>query len=463
MRPSPPCRGWPIWSARSTHRPLRPGLLQHHPRRHSARHARQGHSRCPLDRSLQLGLRVIGLIYLVIGFYVLFRRWGAPRATHFYLFCLVSFALYALKYTGAVRRPGLDCLLGQRRRRIAAAGALPAFRAQLSRGALQESSPPLAAAAGLRARRGLCLASGSGPSPRARPPSCCSTSSTRSPPPTTPCSTSWPRCSSCAATAAPTTPLLRQQLKWVTRGTLLAVLPFTLFYADSLPASTCNPPSLLTNLAGLSLVFLPLTFSWAIVRYRLMDTDLIFKRGVAYTLATGLLLGGYFGIIALISVLVHNAMPEAVREWGLVHRHSGHRRHLRSAQAPHSGLGRPRLRPPSLRLPQGAGRVRPRPEFGNRSCRRCSSPSSSSCRARCWWRALPSSLRRVTPDAAAPGRSHGLPEELDKDRREARSTARSRLPRLRSRAAITRTSFLRTRSRRCICPRTSSAPRPCST
>ncbi|MGB7266011.1 MAG: histidine kinase, partial [Terracidiphilus sp.] len=53
----------------------------------------------PPDHSLQLGLRIIGLIYLVIGFYVLFRRWGAPRSTHFYLFCLVSFALYALKYT----------------------------------------------------------------------------------------------------------------------------------------------------------------------------------------------------------------------------------------------------------------------------------------------------------------------------------------------------------------------------
>src|ERR1700734_678146 len=56
----------------------------------------------PADRSLQLGQRVIGLIYLIIGFYVLFRRWGAPRATHFYLFCLVSFALYALKYTIAL-------------------------------------------------------------------------------------------------------------------------------------------------------------------------------------------------------------------------------------------------------------------------------------------------------------------------------------------------------------------------
>jgi PAS domain S-box-containing protein len=48
-----------------------------------------------------------------------------------------------------------------------------------------------------------------------------------------------------------------------------------------------------------------------------MDTDLIFKRGVAYTLATGLLLGAYFGIIALIAEVVHTRMPESVREWGL--------------------------------------------------------------------------------------------------------------------------------------------------
>jgi PAS domain S-box-containing protein len=70
--------------------------------------------------------------------------------------------------------------------------------------------------------------------------------------------------------------------------------------------------------AGLSLVFLPLTFSWAIVRYRLMDTDLIFKRGVAYTLATGTLVGAYFGVVALISEQVHTHLPDAVREWGLV-------------------------------------------------------------------------------------------------------------------------------------------------
>jgi PAS domain S-box-containing protein len=66
------------------------------------------------------------------------------------------------------------------------------------------------------------------------------------------------------------------------------------------------------------MVFLPLTFSWAIIRYRLMDTDLIFKRGVAYTLATALLLGAYFGIIALVTEFVHLHMPESAREWSLV-------------------------------------------------------------------------------------------------------------------------------------------------
>ena len=55
----------------------------------------------PPDRSVPQALRFIGLIYLAIGVYVLLRRWTAPRATHFYLFCLASFALYGLAYTGA--------------------------------------------------------------------------------------------------------------------------------------------------------------------------------------------------------------------------------------------------------------------------------------------------------------------------------------------------------------------------
>jgi PAS domain S-box-containing protein len=270
----------------------------------------------PLDRSLALGLRVIGLIYLIIGFYVLFRRWGAPRATHFYLFCLVSFAWYALKYTGQF--DGLDWTtfwvntvaeslqpalflhfalsfpeerFKSLRRRwllplLYAPGAgllglwLWAIETRLATGLLKHRLEQTGTAydavfyvmAALLFLRSYSQAD---------------------------------------------TPLLRQQLKWVTRGTLLAVLPFTLFYAVPFLLDL-NPPRLLTNLAGLSLVFLPLTFSWAIVRYRLMDTDLIFKRGVAYTLATAFILGGYFGTVAVVTLIAHNSAPQAVREWVLV-------------------------------------------------------------------------------------------------------------------------------------------------
>src|ERR1700761_9788231 len=52
------------------------------------------------DRSQYEGLRVVALVYLLIGLYVLFRRWTAPHATPFYVFCLASFVLYAFQYTG---------------------------------------------------------------------------------------------------------------------------------------------------------------------------------------------------------------------------------------------------------------------------------------------------------------------------------------------------------------------------
>ncbi len=267
------------------------------------------------DQSLPLSLRVIGLIYLIIGFYVLFRRWGAPRATHFYLFCLVSFALYALKYTGQF--DALDWTVFWAN--VAAEALQPALFLHFALSFPEERFKslnrrwllPLVYAPGA-ALFGLWLWS----------------ISTRE-------ATKllldrinqvavaydalfyvWAALLFLMSYRAADTPLLRQQLKWVTRGTLLAVVPYTVYAVVYL--SGMRLPSLLEDLAGLSQIFLPLTFSWAIVRYRLMDTDLIFKRSVAYMLSTGLIVGGYFGIIALISVWVHNAMPEAVREWGLV-------------------------------------------------------------------------------------------------------------------------------------------------
>jgi PAS domain S-box-containing protein len=277
----------------------------------------------PVDRSLFQFQRVIGLIYLAIGIYVLFRRWTAPRATHFYLFCLVSFALYALKYTGDLH--SLDWTVFWLN--VLAESLQPAlflhfalsfpeerFKNLRRRWLLPLIYAPGAGVLGLwlwaietRQATGLLKHR------------------------LDQAGTAYEAIFYVAAAALfvrsynlANTPLQRQQLKWLYRGTLLAVGPFTLyaiFFLFDQPI-----PSLFANLAGLFMVFLPLTFSWAIIRYRLMDTDLIFKRGVAYTLATALLLGGFYGIIALVTLVVHSRLPDvvhtrlsdSVREWGLV-------------------------------------------------------------------------------------------------------------------------------------------------
>ena len=270
----------------------------------------------PADRSLLEFTRVIGLVYLAIGLYVLFRRWTAPRATHFYVFCLVSFALNTLHYT--TKLDYLDWTVYwanvlaeaiQPALFLHFALVFPEERLKLwqRRWLVPILYVPGLAAVGLRITAFVFWQATFALKLRLDQ-----------------IATAYVATYFVLATilflrsyARANTPLLRQQLKWLTRGTMLAVLPFTLLYA--VPFLTGFPvPGALQKLAGLSLVVLPLTFSWAIVRYRLMDTDLIFKRGVAYTLATGTLVGVYFGAIALISEQVHTHLPEAVREWGLV-------------------------------------------------------------------------------------------------------------------------------------------------
>ncbi len=267
-----------------------------------------------VNRSFYRGLRLIGLIYLLIGFYVLFRRWGAPRATHFYLFCLVSFALYALKYT--TKLDGLDWTVFWTN--IVAEALQPALFLHFALSFPEERFKNLRR----RWLTALLYAPGAGLlalwvwSVATRDATKLLLDRLDQ------ITTGYEAIFYLGAAVLflfsyrrANTPLLRQQLKWVTRGTLLAVVPFTVYAVLYLANVRV---SLVEDIAGLSLVFLPLTFSWAIIRYRLMDTDLIFKRGVAYTLASALILGGYFGIIALVTLVVHNAAPLAVREWAFV-------------------------------------------------------------------------------------------------------------------------------------------------
>ncbi len=282
----------------------------------------------PVDRSINYGLRLIAAVYLLIGLYILFRRWTAPKSTHFYVFCLVSFVLYAFKYTGqfdtfdrfiywsniaatflqpalflhfAITFSGTHPSPSSRIRRHALAAFL--YLPGLALGVLQVVAlTRWSALEALRYRLDKIAYAYMA------------------------IYYLWAAIIFFIRSRRAQDPLQRQQLKWLTRGTLVAVIPFTFLYVVPFLLGR-YVPSALANLVTLSLVFLPLTFSWAIVRYRLMDVDLIFKRGVSYTLATASLVGIYFGVLALAAHLVQThltvtgvsfASSSTLRLWGLV-------------------------------------------------------------------------------------------------------------------------------------------------
>jgi PAS domain S-box-containing protein len=273
----------------------------------------------PTDKSINQGLRLIALVYLSIGLYVLFRRWTAPKSLHFFVFCLVSFVLYTFKYTGEFDLLDSVIFWGE----IAAIALQPALflhfavafagsegseeRNRLGRRAIEFLLYlPGAALIGLEVYAfQFWSASGA----------------------------LLHRLDQIAfgyqglyyAIAASVfvlryaqaqSPLERQQLKWLTRGTLLAFAPYTLLNIVPLLLDL-QVPSVATKFSAACLVILPLTFSWAIVRYRLMDVDLIFKRGVTYTIATAGLVGLYFAVIGITSEIVHTRLPN-LGVWGLM-------------------------------------------------------------------------------------------------------------------------------------------------
>ncbi len=83
----------------------------------------------------------------------------------------------------------------------------------------------------------------------------------------------------------------RQQMKWVSYGTLAGIIPFSLIYA--LPELLGARASLAMYMSELFLGLIPLSFAYAIIRYRLLDVEAIVRRGAAYFLSSSLLLALY--------------------------------------------------------------------------------------------------------------------------------------------------------------------------
>lgn len=243
-------------------------------------------------------LTALGWIYGLIGFAVFWRKDGR-QAARFYAFCLASFALYSLSFSGAL--DGLDRLAywldvwalllapaifldfclhfprGEKRlawasklsygaavclgagHHLAASGLLAADGAEAGALFLFDGLPLLllglnfgagAAAVRFGARDGEDL-------------------------------------------------FVRQQRRWLAYGALGAALPFCAIYAA--PFALGYDPGPNAALAVFSLALLPLAAALALVKYRLMDVELLARRSSAYALTAAALMLAFYLLGSLLA------------------------------------------------------------------------------------------------------------------------------------------------------------------
>jgi PAS domain S-box-containing protein len=248
---------------------------------------------------------LVGCVYLIIGLFVYFRRGSAQQASHFYVLCLTSFIFLAFHYTGQLNNLDKVIYLGN----FVAGAVAPIVFLHFC---LTFPEPN----GWFRSRYRLALL---------YLPSALLTliyigfSSQTLKASVSPIELNWmlnrvwvlftvvPYLLGGVAVSVAyrkaEDPIVRKQLKWLRNGTFCAMLPYTLFYV--LPYALGAVPSGNLRLAVLSVVLLPLSLAYAIVRYRLMDVDILFRRGYAYTLATICVLAGFYLIVFTLGSLAH--------------------------------------------------------------------------------------------------------------------------------------------------------------
>jgi PAS domain S-box-containing protein len=108
----------------------------------------------------------------------------------------------------------------------------------------------------------------------------------------------------------------RRQLRWIVWGTALGAVPFTFGYALPFSLGFDGVPGAAWTAVLLGLV--PLAFASAIVRYRLMDVEVIIKRALVYAAALAAIAAIYGILLTLVSQVFLGGDPGTNRVIGLL-------------------------------------------------------------------------------------------------------------------------------------------------
>jgi PAS domain S-box-containing protein len=81
-------------------------------------------------------------------------------------------------------------------------------------------------------------------------------------------------------------PVVRQRLKWTMWGTIAAIVPIVLMQLVEKFAIQIPDDNFSTAITTLPLALIPLSFGHSVVRYRLMDVDVVVRRALVYAMTT---------------------------------------------------------------------------------------------------------------------------------------------------------------------------------
>ena len=102
-------------------------------------------------------------------------------------------------------------------------------------------------------------------------------------------------------------PVIRQQSRVIIFGATLALAPIMIFYL--LPTALSNTPQeFQASIYFPLLILLPLSITYAILRYRLLDVDRLLANVLTYTLTTGVALLVFYGLVTLLSLLIRQTV-----------------------------------------------------------------------------------------------------------------------------------------------------------